>query len=177
MAGNHISFLKSLFGENNTEPQRKILRSIKAKTDAKRTTVEKLADAMTSSFGSVTFLVLNVILFLAWILINTNKIKGLSPFDPFPFNLLTNIVSLEAIILAIFVLISQNRSIKVDDLREEIHLQVNLISEKEITKIMKMMALMLERQGVDLSQDPELKKMLKPVSEEEIEKRLEKEIL
>src|SRR6185436_19791162 len=110
-------------------------------------------------------------------LINTGYFSGISAFDPFPFNLLTTIVSLEAIILAIFVLISQNRTAKVDDLREETHLQLNLISEREITKLIKMMALLLERQGIDLSQDPELKKMIRPVSEEEIERRLEREIL
>ena len=175
MSNHHVSFLKSLFGEG--EERRRIFRSIKAKADAKRTTLEKMADWMTSNFGSNTFLAGNVILFTAWILINTNKIKFLFPFDPFPFNLLTNIVSLEAIILAIFVLISQNRTSKVDDLREETHLQLNLISEREITKIMKMMALLLEKQGIDLSQDPELKQMLRPVSEEEIERKLEKEIL
>ena len=87
------------------------------------------------------------------------------------------IVSLEAIILSVFVLISQNRTAKVDDLREETHLQLNLIAEREITKIMKMIALLLEKQGIDISQDPELKKMLRPVSEGEIEKRLEREIL
>ena len=176
MANNHISFLRALFGENE-EPRRKIFRSIKAKADAKRTVSERIADWMTSRFGSITFLLLNVLVFVLWILINTNQIKTIPSFDPFPFSLLTTIVSLEAIILAIFVLISQNRNSKVDDLREETHLQVNLIAEKEITKLMKMLAILLERQGVDLSQDPELKKLLKPISEEEIEKRLEKEIL
>ena len=176
MATNHVSFLKSLFGETE-ESRKKIFRSIKAKADAKRTNMEKMADWMTSNFGSNAFLLLNIFLFIGWLLINTNRIKSIPAFDPFPFNLLTNIVSLEAIILAIFVLISQNRTAKVDDLREETHLQLNLISEKEITKLMKMMALLLERQGIDLSQDPELKKMIRPVSEEEIEKRLEKEIL
>jgi len=176
MSENPISFLKSLFGENE-EPRRKIFRSIKAKADAKRTIMERMADWMTSNFGSVFFLLLNVFVFTIWILINTNQIKGISVFDPFPFSLLTTIVSLEAIILAIFVLISQNRNSKVDDLREETHLQINLIAEKEITKLMKMIAILLERQGVDLSQDPELKKLLRPISEEEIEKRLEKEIL
>ena len=176
MLQNHISFLKSLFGENE-ESQRKILKSIKAKADAKRTVMEKIADLMTSKFGSNTFLLFNVFLFISWILINTNKIKNMPVFDPFPFSLLTTIVSLEAIILAIFVLISQNRTAKIDDIREEIHLQLNLISEKEITKIIKMMALLLEKEGIDLSQDPELKKIIRPVSEEEIQKRLEKEIL
>src|SRR3989338_4276116 len=100
MSQNHISFLKSLFGEGE-ESRRKIFRSIKAKADAKRKVMEKVADWMTSNFGSNTFLLFNVFLFTAWILINTNKIKGVPIFDPFPFNLLTNIVSLEAILLAI----------------------------------------------------------------------------
>jgi len=176
MSQNHISFLRALFGENE-EARRKILRSIKAKADAQRTFLEKMADWMTLKFGSNTFLLVNIILFSAWILINTNQVKGVSSFDPLPFNLLTLVVSLEAIILAIFVLISQNRTAKVDDLREETHLQLNLISEREITKIIKMMALLLEKNGIDLSQDPELHKMIRPISEEEIEKRLEKEIL
>ncbi|MDO8659255.1 MAG: DUF1003 domain-containing protein [Candidatus Parcubacteria bacterium] len=176
MITNHISFLKALFGENE-ETHKKIFRSIKAKADAKRTMLERIADIMTMNFGSNVFLLFNVFLFAGWILINTNRFKLIPVFDPFPFNLLTNIVSLEAIILAIFVLISQNRTAKIDDLREETHLQLNLISEREITKIMKMMAILLEKQGLDLSEDPELKKMLRPISEEEIQKRLEKEIL
>ena len=176
MEQNHTSFLKTLFGDNE-EPRKRIFRSIKAKADAKRTLMEKMADWMTSKFGSNAFMLFNVALFTAWVLINTGRIKIFIPFDPFPFSLLTTIVSLEAIILAIFVLISQNRTAKVDDLREETHLQINLIAEKEITKVMKMLAILLEKQGVDLSQDPELKKLLKPVSEEEIERRLEKEIL
>ena len=176
MSQNHLSFLKALFGENE-EPKRRIFRSIKAKADAKRTHIEKLTDWMTSSFGSITFLLANIVLFIVWILINTNQVEFIRAFDPFPFSLLTTFVSLEAIILAIFVLISQNRNMKVDDIREETHLQINLIAEREITKIMKMLAIVLEKHGVDLSQDPELKKLLKPVSEEEIERRLEREIL
>jgi len=176
MQNNHASFLKILFGENY-ETRKKIFRSIKAKADAERTTMEKVADIMTSKFGSNTFLISNVVLFIAWILINTGLVTGIAPFDPFPFNLLTMTVSLEAIVLAIFVLISQNRTAKVDDLREETHLQLNLIAEKEITKLIKMMALLLEKNGIDLSKDPELHRMIRPVSEEEIEKMLESEIL
>lgn len=179
MSKNHISFLDSLFGENEEsklKQRKKIFQSIKAGADAKRTRAERMADWMTASFGSMTFLLINTIFFILWILINTNQIKYIATFDPFPFSLLTTFVSLEAIILAIFVLISQNRNSKVDDLREETHLQINLISEKEITKLMKMMEIVLEKQGVDLSKDPELQKLLKPISEAEIEKKLEKEI-
>lgn len=163
---------------NETEvTKRKIFHSIKAKFAARRTFIEKMADFMTDLFGSMGFLIFNAFLFTLWILINTGTLKIFKIFDPFPFNLLTTVVSLEAIVLAIFVLISQNRTAKVDDLREETHLQVNLIAEKEITKIGKMIVMLLEKQGVDLSKDPELKKLIKPVSESEIERRLEKEIL
>ena len=156
--------------------QKKIFQSIKARADSERTRTEQIADWMTTHFGGMTFLLINVVFFAVWVIINTDQISGIPAFDPFPFSLLTTIVSLEAIILAIFVLISQNRNSKVDDLREETHLQINLIAEKETTKIMKMMEILLEKQGVDLSQDPELKKLLKPISEEEIEEKLKKEI-
>ncbi len=175
MSQNHPSFLASLF-KKHEESKRKIFHSFKARANFKRTLIEKIADYMTSSFGSMTFLFFNVLLFTFWILINTNYIKVIPVFDPFPFSLLTMIVSLEAIILAVFVLISQNRSLKVDDIREETHLQIDIISEKEITKIIKMLTILLEKNGIDLSEDSELKKLLKPVSEVEIEKKLEKEI-
>lgn len=176
MPKNPLSFLYEMFGESE-EHKKRIIRTIKAKADAKRTLTEKIADFMTTGFGSMAFLSLNSLFFLFWILVNTNNIPGLPPFDPFPFSLLTTIVSLEAIILAIFVLISQNRNMKVDDLREEIHLQINLIAEKEITKIMQMVTLLLEKQGIDITQDPELRRLLKPISPDELEKKLEKEIL
>lgn len=176
MSQNHISFLHSLFGEGE-EPKRKILKSIKAKADAKRTNAEKIADWMTSRGGSIQFLAGNTTVFIFWIIVNTGLVKGIPIFDPFPFIFLTTFVSLEAIILGIFVLISQNRTVKIDDLREEVDLQVNLIAQKEITKVMRMLAILLQKQGLDLSEDPELKKLLRPVSEEEIENKLEKEIL
>jgi uncharacterized membrane protein len=173
---NHLAFLRSLFEEKEGY-RREILKSIKAKADAKRTLSEKMADAMTSGFGSMTFLILNICLFTVWILIHTVPGDIFPEFDPFPFSFLTMVVSLEAIVLSIFVLISQNRGSKIDDLREETDLQINLMISNEITKLMKMMAILLEKSGVDLSQDPELREMLKPISEEEIEKKLEKEIL
>lgn len=176
MPQNHFSFVHLLFGENK-ETRRRILLSIKAKADSHRTSVEKLADLMTGVFGSMGFLVINIIVFTLWILINTGNINWVPVFDPYPFNLLTTIVSLEAIILATFVLISQNRSVKIEELREETNLQISLITEREITQLGKMIAILLEKQGIDIHQDPDLKKLLKPVSEEEIEKKLKQEIL
>lgn len=165
------------FSNQHREANHGMLHTVKAKADLRRTNTEKLADFMTEAFGSMAFLLINVAIFAAWIIINTDLVPSIPSFDPFPFSLLTMIVSLEAIILAIFVLISENRSMKIDDLREETDLQVNLISEKEITKMMKMLELLLEKSGIDLSQDPELKKMLRPISEKRIEESMEREIL
>lgn len=164
--------------ENRKVPtSRGIIKSMKKKADVKRRVSEKIADFMSSFFGSIGFLTLNVLWFLIWIIWNMNLIPGLVPFDPFPFGLLTMIVSLEAIVLSIFVLISQNRVSKIDDLREEIDLQVDIITEQELTKLMEMVALLMQKQGIDVSKDKTLQEMLKPTNMEKIERALEKEVV
>ncbi len=154
----------------------RLLRSIKGKADDKRTFAERVADKLTAGFGSMAFLVLNVIWFVVWIVINVGLIPGVEPFDPFPFGFLTMVVSLEAIALAIIVLISQNRAAKIADLREEVDLQVNILTEKEITKLLQVVAQLAEKQGLDLSRDRELQTMLRPSDTEKLEKDIELEV-
>jgi len=154
----------------------RLLRSVKGKADEKRSFSERTADTLTAAFGSMVFLVLNVVWFVVWIVINVGLIPGLEPFDPFPFGFLTMVVSLEAIALAIIVLMSQNRSAKILDLREEVDLQVNLLTEQEITKLLQIVALLAEKQGIDLSRDSALQEMLRPSDTEKIEKEMEKEV-
>lgn len=156
---------------------RHLIRSMKAKANAKRTFAQKMADFLTTTFGNIWFLILNAIAFIGWILWNTGLIPGISPFDPYPFGLLTTIVSLEAIILAIAVLISQNRSAQVEDLREEVDLQVDIITEKEITKVAQMMVMLLEKNGINIKKDKELEETLHPTDFETIEKELESQVL
>lgn len=143
---------------------------------AQRTFLEKAADLMTEVFGSIPFLVLNVLWFAAWILINQGFFPFVKPFDPYPYGLLTMIVSLEAIILSTFVLISQNRMSKIENLREELDLHVDVITESELTKVMKLNTVLLQKIGIDLSKDKELEKMLKPLDEYSIQKSLEKQV-
>jgi uncharacterized membrane protein len=162
--------------QENVTTRRKLIKSFKAKADAKRTPAEKFADWLTSKLGSVTFLALNAIWFTTWILINTEKIPGIEPFDPFPFGLLTMIVSLEAIALAIIVLISQNREARVADLREEIELQVSTMAETELTKLINLMVKLMEKQGIKVEEDAALKKMLHPVDNAALQRTLEKEL-
>jgi uncharacterized membrane protein len=154
-----------------------LLTSLKAKTDAKRTIPERIADSLTRGFGSMIFLVLNIIWFVVWIVINVGLIPGIEPFDPFPFGFLTMVVSLEAIVLAIIVLISQNRAAKIADLRAEVDLQVDVTTELELTKLLKLVTILLQKEGIDLSLDEELGAMLQPTDTEKIEKTLEEEIV
>src|SRR5687768_9595459 len=74
----------------------KTVKSIKAKKDEKRSFIEIVADRTTALFGSYIFLFANVLIFITWIVINTGLIPGVTPFDKFPFSLLTTAVSLEA---------------------------------------------------------------------------------
>lgn len=160
----------------NPDTARHNIKSLKAKYMAKRTFLEKLADWMTEIFGSIPFLIINVTWFIAWIIINQGLFPLIQPFDPFPYGLLTMVVSLEAIILSTFVLISQNRISKIDNLREELDLHIDVITESELTKVMKLNTLILQKIGIDLSKDKELEKMLKPLDQYSIQKSLEKQV-
>lgn len=100
-----------------------------------RTVVQKSADWIADFSGSMPFLMGNAILFLVWIVLNIDIIPGLKSFDPFPFGLLTMAVSLEAIFLSIFVLISQNRQAQKDRIRSDIEYDVNLKAELEIAHL------------------------------------------
>ncbi len=155
---------------------RMLLKALKARADEKRSFPERVADVMTKWFGSITFLMLNAIVFTGWIMINTGKIKDMEIFDPFPFSLLTTIVSLEAIMLAIIVLISQNRAGKVADLREEVDLHIDIISEQEITKILELIVQLAKKENIDLSRDRSLRYMLRQINTDKIEAVLETQI-
>lgn len=149
--------------------------SLKMKENAKRGWQAKLADWSTARFGTMTFFI-NVFWFALWIALNTRVFPGVEPFDEYPLSFLTMVVSLEAIILAIIVLISQNREERIATLRQEVDLQINLQTEKELTKLMEMVVVLLEMQGIDVEEDEELRAMLVPTSAEKIEEVIEKEI-
>jgi uncharacterized membrane protein len=151
--------------------------SLKERQDRKRSPSEKLADWMTITLGGMPFLMTNVVWFAVWIVLNADIIPGLEPFDPFPFGLLTMIVSLEAIILAIFVLISQNRAAKVADLRAEMDLQVDMLAERELTKLLGVVSAIAEKQGIELARDEELQSMLQPAPMHKIEAALEEQVV
>lgn len=152
------------------------IKSFQASARANSNVFGRLSDFMTSGFGSMGFLLFNMLLFIAWIILNTNIIPGVPVFDPYPFGLLTTFVSLEAIFLSIIVLISQNRASHIADVREEMDLQLDVITEKEITKIMELVVKLAEHQRLDLKDDKTLAEMLQPIDVNKIERVLEKQM-
>ncbi len=132
---------------------------LEEKINRNRSWSEKLADALTSSFGTVEFLLVNTVFFILWLLVNLGFLPGVAPFDRFPFGLLTMIVSLEAIFLSVIVLISQNRSSKVASLRQELDFIVNIQAEEEITRILNMLDEIHDHLGLDPHDDKELARM------------------
>jgi len=123
---------------------------------------DKLASKITAFSGSMHYVWLHVVWFAVWIVVNISLFV-LAPFDPYPFGLLTMIVSLEAIFLSTFVLITQNRQAIAADRRAKVDLQVNMIAEREITKLIEMVKHLHEHLGVGtLDHDPELEEMQEP---------------
>ncbi len=111
-------------------------RNVNEVAEDKRTIVQKAADWIAEFSGSIAFLMIHIVLFFVWIIMNVgNGIFGIPMFDPFPFGLLTMAVSLEAIILSVFVLLSQNRQVAKDRVRSDIEYDVNLKAELEIAHL------------------------------------------
>ena len=149
--------------------------AIKAQHSAHRTRLERFVDGLNMVASSSLFLVAHFAAFTFWLLWNTGNL-GLRPIDPFPFGLMTTIVSLEAIFLSIFVLMAQQRESAIAELREELGLQVSLRVEQEVTKTLQLVAGLYTRLGHRVSDDPELMHMLQPLDVKAIERDLLEQI-
>ena len=149
--------------------------AIKAQHSERRTNLQAAADTLNDVASSTQFLALHVVWFGGWILYNTG-VFGNTPFDPYPFGFLTLVVSLEAIFLSIFVLMSQKRESAIAELREEVALQVNLRMEEEVTKTLQLVSGLYTRLGHVVGEDPDLHEMLEPLDVKTIESELLEQI-
>ncbi len=120
-----------------------------------RTFSDRVADLIGGFTGSLQFVILHALVYGLWIIINLGWIRGIPRFDPFPFILLSTVVSLEAIFLATFVLMKQNRMSRREDLRAHLDLQVNLLAEREMTLVLQMLQSISARLGLRASPDIE----------------------
>lgn len=110
----------------------RVTRNVNEEVEDNRTLLQKSADWIAEFSGSIPFLGLHVLWFATWISINVELVSFIPKFDPYPFGLLTMVVSLEAIVLSVFVLLSQNRQAAKDRVRSDIEYDVNLKAELEI---------------------------------------------
>ena len=157
--------------QERVERRRQFYRSFEAQALKQRSFFTQISDDLNNAFGSTTFLIINVLWFVGWIIVNLGFIPGIEPFDPFPFGLMTMALSIEAIVLSIFILVSQNRQSYITSLREELHLQINLIAEEEITKTLKLLGEIREKMGIK-EKDQELEDMLHRINTGYIERSL-----
>src|SRR5687768_7529459 len=149
--------------------------AVKAQPAAGRARLHRVAGAMTRVASSPVFLRLHVLWFATWIGASAG-IGGVEPFDPYPFGLLTLLLSMEAIVLTIFVLMSQGREAGIAELREELTLQVNLRIEEEVTKTLQLVTGLYARLCFTLGDEPELRDMLRPLDAHRIGDELAAEI-
>jgi uncharacterized membrane protein len=130
---------------------------------------ERLSDRITRWIGSMPIVALHIVLFLSWGLINAGFIPGIRPFDPFPYGILTLIVSTEGVFLAIFILISQNRMTRHADRRSQLNLQVNMLAEHEMTAMLRMQQLLCAHFGLKIEEvTPEAGKLMEKTDVEQL---------
>jgi uncharacterized membrane protein len=162
--------------ENSMQSQSHIDSIVRQEEEAleRRSSSERLADAVGGFTGSLPFVVFHLVLMVAWLLINSGKIPSLPPFDPYPFSLLGVIVAVEAVILSSFILMRQNRMMRRGERRDHLNLQVDLLAEKEITKLLQMVRALCGHMGLqNIMADKEIRDLSQNTSIESLSQTLE----
>ena len=131
------------------------MRRVEAQAMDKRSRADHIAAFVATFCGSMPFVWLHVLIFCGWLA--WNSWPGLRHFDPYPYTFLTLVVSLEAIFLSAFILISQNYELRISDRRNQLDLQINLLTEQENTKMLQLLEQIAAKVGVDVSMDAELR--------------------
>ncbi len=130
---NMLAAMSGMLREADNLLRTRVSRNVNEEMEEKLSTLQRIADWIAWFSGSMQFLIINALFFIVWIVLNV--IPGETQFDPFPFGLLTMIVSLEAIFLSCFVLISQNRQSEKDHIRSDIEYEVNIKAELEVAHL------------------------------------------
>lgn len=114
----------------------------------RRSWSDVVADGIASFAGSISFVILHLAWFSSWAAWNTGFLGSLRVFDPYPFQLLAMLVSLEGVLLVTFVLIKQNRMTYLSDRRAHLDLQINLLAEREATHVLRLLQRLAHRLAV-----------------------------
>jgi len=150
-----------------------LAKNIRALTEARsafdrtRGLQDRIAGAITRFTGSMTFVLLHGTVIVLWFAVNLGLL-GIKPWDPYPFVMLAMTASVESIFLSTFVLISQNRAAALADRRADLDLQINLLAEHELTRLITVVDRIAEKVGVDASERAELRPLEHDVTPESV---------
>lgn len=137
-----------------------------------RTRSDLVAEAIANFCGSMVFVWVHVVWFGLWLVINL--VPGIPHVDPFPFTFLTLVVSLEAIFLSTFILISQNHDTRISERRNHLDLQINLLSEQENTQMILMLRAIAEKLGVEVPKDFHLEALSEKTQPEKLARQIDR---
>jgi uncharacterized membrane protein len=133
-----------------------------------RSRSEAITDSIGSFVGTISFVVLQVVAFGGWVIVNAGIVSQIPPFDPFPYPLLSSNTSLEAVLIAAFVLMKQNRMGIIADRRDHLDLQVNLLTERQATQIIQMLDRLSKHFGVEQHKDEKSRELGRHVAIEHL---------
>lgn len=160
-------------GDNNSGLAQVLERNIHAlqrrheHDEARASTEQRIARVITDFSGSMSFVYLHLATFGAWIVVNLKWIPGIPAWDP-SFVILAMVASVEAIFLSTFVLITQNRMAATAERRAQLDLQINLLAEHEVTKLIRMVAAIADRLEVDTESGPEIEELKSDIAPEAV---------
>jgi uncharacterized membrane protein len=164
-------YRKSETGEDVTRQNVLAMRQLEEAAMAKRTGADRVAAAIARFCGRMSFVWIHVMVFAAWIAYNT--LPWFHAFDPYPFTFLTLVVSLEAIFLSTFILISQNYEMRVSERRNQLDLQINLLAEQENTKALQMLERIAKKVGAHVADDPQVRALEEATRPESLVEQIE----
>jgi uncharacterized membrane protein len=141
-----------------------------------RSATDRLGDAIAAFVGSMTFILFHAVWMVVWVCVNTGTIPAIRPFDPYPFVLLTMIVSLEGVLISTFVLMKQNRMSRRADHRDHLNLQIDLLAETEITKMLQLQRQLCQHFGLSMAHDAEAVELSRHTAVEDLARELEEKL-
>jgi len=165
------AYRKSETGEDVTRQNVLAMRQLEEAAMARRTGADRVAAAIARFCGQMSFVWIHVVLFAVWIGYNT--VPWFKAFDPYPFTFLTLVVSLEAIFLSTFILISQNYDMRVSERRNQLDLQINLLAEQENTKALQMLERIAKKVGAHIGDDPQVRALEEATRPEALVEQIE----
>jgi uncharacterized membrane protein len=142
----------------------------------RRSRSERVSDSLLGVMGSMAFVVTHLVIFVLWSVWNSGWIPGLVVFDPFPFGILTLGVSAEGVLLAIFVLVNQNRMSREADHRAHLDLQISLLAEAEATETLALLRDVARSLGHEMRQDEEKLGLVEPTNVPELAEGLREKL-